>query len=65
VKEFYTVIEFAKLVGLAQYTIRDHCLSGRLKAGKRACGRGNSLEWSIPHSELVRYQNEGLLPLKK
>ena len=64
-KEFYTVEEFAKLVDLAQYTVREHCRLGRLRAEKAACGRGNIPEWRIPHGELVRYRSHGLLPIAK
>ena len=64
-KEFYTVEEFGKLVDLSPYTVREHCRLGRLHAGKAACGRGNIPEWRIPHVELVRYRNYGLLPFRK
>ena len=40
------------------------CRHGRIQAVKRACGRGSSLEWMIPHSELERVRAEGLLPAK-
>lgn len=61
-KAAYTTSEFARLVDLDVYTVREHCRIGRINASKRACGRGDSLAWSISHSELERYQNEGLLP---
>ena len=64
-KEFYAVEEFAKLVDLSPYTVREHCRLGRLNATKSAGGRGGIPEWRIPHAELVRYRNHGLLPLRK
>jgi hypothetical protein len=64
-KEFYAVEEFAKLVDLSSYTVREHCRLRRLRAEKAACGRGNIPEWRIPHAELVRYRSHGLLPIAK
>lgn len=64
-KEFYAVEEFAKLVDLSPYTVREHCRLRRLRAEKAACGRGNIPEWRIPHAELVRYRSHGLLPIAK
>ena len=64
-KDFYTVEEFAKLVDLSSYTVREHCRLDRLQAEKTECGRGNVPEWRIPHAELVRYRNHGLLPRRK
>lgn len=64
-KDFYTVEEFGKLVDLAPYTVREHCRLQRLRAEKSEGGRGNVPEWRIPHAELVRYRNHGLLPLRK
>lgn len=65
VKEFYTVEEFAKIVARAEYTCREWCRLGRIAARKLSHGRGNEGEWRIPHEELVRYQKEGLLPLRQ
>ena len=62
VKEQYTTGEVAEIVGKAEWTIREHCRLGRIRASKRPCGRGNSLEWIISHEELERFRNEGLLP---
>jgi hypothetical protein len=64
-KEFYSVEDFAELVDLAPYTVREHCRLGRLNAEKAAFGRGGIREWRISHTELVRYRNFGLLPLRK
>ena len=64
VKEKYTTVEVAALLGKAEFTVRDWCRLGRVRAEKRACGRGNSLEWTISHEELNRIKNEGLLPLR-
>lgn len=64
-KEFYTVEEFGKLVDSSPYTVREHCRLGRLNATKAQGGRGDKKEWRISHSELIRYRNHGLLPLRK
>ena len=63
VKDFYTTAEIAKILGKAEFTVREWCRLGRIHAQKRACGRGPSLEWMISHEELVRYQSHGLLPV--
>jgi hypothetical protein len=64
-KDFYSVEDFGELVDLAPYTVREHCRLGRLRAQKTSYGRGESQEWRIPHAELVRYRNFGLLPFRK
>lgn len=65
VKDFYTVEEFAKIVSRAEYTCREWCRQGRISAKKLPHGRGNEGEWRVPHEELLRYQKEGLLPLRR
>jgi hypothetical protein len=35
---------------------------GRIRALKKASGRGKHASWVIPHEELLRFQREGLLP---
>jgi hypothetical protein len=65
VQAAYSTEQFAHLVGKAEYTVREWCRLGRIKAEKRPCGRGYSLEWSIPHAELERYRSYGLLPIPK
>jgi len=61
-KEYYTTAEVAKLLGKAEFTVREWARGGRIWAEKRPCGRGRSREWMISHVELERIQNEGLLP---
>jgi hypothetical protein len=65
VQAAYSTEQFAKLIGKAEYTVREWCRLGRIRAEKRPCGRGYSLEWSIPHAELERYRSYGLLPITK
>ena len=61
VREWYTTHEFAKTVGKAEFTIREYCRLGRLRAEKRQSGRGAYPQWVLSHAELLRYQREGLL----
>ena len=62
VREWYTTYEFARTVGKAEFTIREYCRLGRLRAEKRQSGRGAYPQWVLSHVELERYQREGLLP---
>jgi hypothetical protein len=64
VREFYSTCEVAKILGKAEFTVREWCRLRRIAAQKKMSGHGKSLEWSISHTELLRIQNEGLLPLK-
>lgn len=63
VKEWYSVDEVAALLGRAPFTVREWCRNARIKASKRSYKRGKSAEWMISQAELVRIQNQGLLPL--
>ena len=61
-KDWYSTAEFAGLVSLAEFTVREHCRLGRLNAQKRKSGRGRHTAWVLSHQELLRFQREGLLP---
>jgi len=63
VKEWYTTDEVAEIVGKAEFTVREWCRLGRIRAEKRRSGRGAFPAWVISHQELLRYQRDGLLPL--
>ena len=65
VKDYYAVEEFAQLVGKAPFTVREWCRHGRIQAEKKGSGRGAHAAWAISHTELLRYQREGLLPLSE
>jgi hypothetical protein len=62
IKDWYTTDEFARLVGKAEFTVREWARLGRIKAEKRMSGRGAFASWVISHDELLRYQREGLRP---
>jgi hypothetical protein len=65
VREYYSVEEFARIVGRAEFTCREWCRHGRIKADKKYSGRGAHNGWAISHAELLRFQREGLLPIKR
>ena len=65
IKEFYEIEEFAKLVGKSCFTCREWCRLGRIRADKKLSGRGAYARWVVPHTELLRYQKEGILPHKR
>lgn len=65
IKDWYSTDEFARLVGKAEFTVREWCRNGRVHAEKRRSGRGAFPAWTISHAELLRYQREGLLPSPK
>ena len=62
VKDWYSTAEVAQLLGKAEFTVREWCRLGRVKAEKKKCGRGVAGEWIVSHEELTRVRNEGLLP---
>jgi hypothetical protein len=61
-KAWYTTEEFARLVHKAEFTVREWCRLGRVKAEKRGSGRGKFHAWVVSHEELLRYRRAGLLP---
>jgi hypothetical protein len=65
VKDWYSTGEFARHTGKAEFTVREWCRLGRIRAEKRKSGRGAFAAWVISHEELMRYQREGLLSDKR
>jgi hypothetical protein len=63
VRQWYSVGEFARIVGRSEFTCREWCRLRRIAAEKKASGRGKHASWAISHAELQRYQREGLLPV--
>ena len=61
IQEAYSTKEFAERIGLSEWTVRNYCRLGRLRARKKKSGRGLHPEWAIEHTELERYRREGLL----
>jgi hypothetical protein len=62
VRDWYSTDEIARLVNKAEFTVREWCRLGRIRAAKRSSGRGAFAAWVVSHQELLRYQREGLLP---
>ena len=65
VQDFYEVEEFARRVRKSCFTVREWCRLGRIQAVKKLSGRGAHARWAIPQTEFLRYQREGLLPLRR
>jgi transposase len=61
VQKYYSTNDIAKILGKAEFTVREWCRNGRIRAEKRPCGRGNSKEWMISSEELERIKAQGLL----
>ena len=61
-RQWYSVEEFARMVGRAPFTCREWCRSGRIVAEKKRSGRGAHAAWAISGAELLRFEREGLLP---
>jgi hypothetical protein len=64
-REFYSVEEFSRIVGRAEFTCREWARHGRINAVKKESGRGAYASWAISHAELLRFQKEGLLPFRR
>jgi transposase len=60
VRQWYSVEQFARIVGRSAFTCREWCRRGRILAEKKNSGRGAHSSWAISHDELLRYQREGL-----
>jgi Helix-turn-helix domain len=65
VREYYSVEEFARIVGRAPFTVRGWARHGRITASRKASGRGAYASYAISHEELLRFQREGLLPVRR
>lgn len=63
VKEFYTTAEVAAILGKRPFTVREWARLQRIPAQKTHAGHGIDAEWRISREELIRIQNEGLLPI--
>lgn len=64
-KEWYTTEDIARVLGKAEFTVREWCRLGHLQAEKRASGRGKFCAWVVANAELLRYRREGLRPAAK
>jgi hypothetical protein len=65
VREWYSTEEVAKLLGKAEFTVREWCRLGRVRAEKKGSGRGKYQSWVVSREELQRIQREGLLPVAR
>jgi len=63
-QQYYSTADAAKILGKAEWTVREWCRLGRVHSNKRPSGRGASKEWMISFEEMQRIKSEGLLPLK-
>jgi hypothetical protein len=63
-KDWYTSEEAARMLGKAEFTVREWCRLGRVNAKKKGSGRGKYQSWVISDEEVQRYRRDGLLPTK-
>jgi hypothetical protein len=57
VRDWYTTEEVAQILGRAEFTVREWCRLGRIKAEKKGSGRGKHQAWVIAHDELPIKRN--------
>jgi hypothetical protein len=62
VREWYSIEQFAEILGKSKFTVREWARLGRIHAKKQKSGRGAYACWAISRDELMRYQCDGLLP---
>jgi hypothetical protein len=65
IREYYSVEEFARIVDRAPFTVREWARHGRLNTVRKESGRGAHKSYGISHEELLRFQREGLLPIRR
>jgi hypothetical protein len=65
IKDWYGTDEAAEILGKAEFTVREWARLGRIRAQKRGSGRGKHQSWVVSHTELLRIQKEGLLPIQR
>ena len=63
VKEWDPTAAVATILIRAEFTVREWCRLGRVRAEKKGSGRGKYQSWVVSHDELLRYQREGLIPI--
>ena len=51
-REFYTVREVADIVGLQEFTVREHCKNGAIDAEKSSSGR-----WRITRDAIAKFMD--------
>jgi hypothetical protein len=64
-RDWYSLDEIARLLGKAEFTVREWCRNGRIHAQKKGSGRGKYQSWVVSHAELLRIRREGLLPVER
>src|SRR5262249_3315167 len=50
IKDWYSTDEVAQVVGKAEFTVREWCRLGRVRAQKKGSGRGKFQSWVISHA---------------
>jgi hypothetical protein len=64
VKDWYSTEDLAQMLGKAEFTVREWCRLGRIRAEKKGSGRGKFMAWVVSHDEVLRIQREGLLRIE-
>jgi hypothetical protein len=65
VREWHMTQQVAQMVGKAEFTVREWCRQGRIRAVKKRSGRGAHASWAVAHEAVLQYQREGLLPVQR